>query len=103
MSLKGRKEEPAAEADVAVDEEQAVEDEEPAAEVAPESEDEEEDEGDTYADWNVPSWQELIASLSRPDRWGPRPGPEHLAQPALLGDVSWPTRPSTSSGRKTCR
>jgi hypothetical protein len=68
MILKGRKEKPAAEAEVAVDEEHAAEDEEPAAEVAPEPEDEEEDEGDTYADWNVPSWQELIASLYRPDR-----------------------------------
>jgi hypothetical protein len=27
-----------------------------------------EDEGETYADWNVPSCQELIASLYRPDR-----------------------------------
>jgi hypothetical protein len=39
-----------------------------AAEVAPEPGDEDgEDEGNTYADWNVPSWQELIASLYRPD------------------------------------
>jgi hypothetical protein len=60
---------PAAEAEVAVDEEQAAEDEEPAADVAPEPEDEDgEDQGETYADWNVPSWQELIASLNRPDR-----------------------------------
>jgi hypothetical protein len=26
------------------------------------------DEEDPYADWNIPSWQELIASLYRPER-----------------------------------
>jgi hypothetical protein len=27
-----------------------------------------EEEPDTLSDWNVPSWQDLIASLYRPDR-----------------------------------
>jgi hypothetical protein len=30
--------------------------------------DEREEEPDTLSDWNVPSWQELISSLYRPDR-----------------------------------
>jgi hypothetical protein len=40
--------------------------EELAAEEAPEED--HDDEPDTLSDWNVPSWQELISSLYRPDR-----------------------------------
>ncbi len=44
-------------------------DTEPAEEV-PEAVEEEEDDDEklSFANWNVPSWQELIASLYRPDR-----------------------------------
>jgi hypothetical protein len=31
-------------------------------------EEEDDDEKLSFANWNVPSWQELIASLYRPDR-----------------------------------
>jgi hypothetical protein len=50
--------------------EAAVADEEEATEpeaAAPEPEDDD-DEPDTLSDWNVPSWNELIASLYRPER-----------------------------------
>jgi ribonuclease E len=43
----------------------AEEDEEVVA-VTPGQDDEEEDEVDNFSNWNVPSWQELIASLYRP-------------------------------------
>jgi ribonuclease E len=47
--------------------EEAALDEEVDEEETPEEEDADE-EVDTLSDWNVPSWQELISSLYRPDR-----------------------------------
>lgn len=44
-----------------------VDEREPAAEAA-EPDDDPAEEIDTLSDWNVPSWNELIASLYRPDR-----------------------------------
>ena len=53
-----------------VEAEDEDEDEEQEVEVAAVNEDEDDDgeEPDTLSDWNVPSWNELIASLYRPDR-----------------------------------
>jgi hypothetical protein len=64
-----RRERAAAEADenrVRDDEQDEAPDDTPAP--APAVEDDEIDEGDDLSDWNMPSWQELIASLYRPDR-----------------------------------
>jgi hypothetical protein len=44
------------------------ENEEDLEEVRAEETTEEDEEPDTLSDWNVPSWQELISSLYRPDR-----------------------------------
>jgi hypothetical protein len=42
--------------------------EEPPPAVEPEPEDEDDEEVENLSNWNVPSWQELIASLYRPER-----------------------------------
>jgi hypothetical protein len=60
--------EPQSEADDTFDEEDREEEAEPEAEEPAEDVHEDDDEPDNLADWNVPSWQELIASLYRPER-----------------------------------
>lgn len=62
--------EPALEYDDELREEEVVEDEEreEVEAAAPREGEEELDEMDDLSDWNVPSWNDLIASLYRPDR-----------------------------------
>lgn len=50
-----------------VDEED-TDDEEVILESSPADDEDDDEPIETFADWNVPSWQEIVASLYRPDR-----------------------------------
>jgi len=52
----------------ALEEEETIDEDSEAFVPAAEEDDEDDSEADKLADWNVPSWNELIASLYRPER-----------------------------------